>query len=63
MLETLSKSNQLQQIQVTVGKKSGKIKKFPFSSPVISVSDLPPTEHGRYDSSPVVCRLYRHSRQ
>jgi hypothetical protein len=44
MLETLSKSNQLQQIKVTVGEKPGKIEKFPFSSPLISVSDLPATE-------------------
>jgi hypothetical protein len=44
MLETLSKSNQLQQIQVTVGEKPGKIEKFPFSSPLISVSDLSATE-------------------
>ena len=44
MLESLSKPSQLQQIQVTVGEKPGKIEKFPFSSPLISVSDLPATE-------------------
>ncbi len=44
MLETLSTSNQLQEIKVTVGEKPGKIEKFPLSSPLISVSDLPATE-------------------
>ncbi len=44
MLESLSKPNQLQQMQATVGEKPGKIEKFPFSSPLISVSDLPATE-------------------
>jgi glucose/arabinose dehydrogenase len=44
MLESLSKPSQLQKIKVTVGEKPRKIEKFPFSSPLISVSDLPATE-------------------
>ncbi|MEZ2225878.1 MAG: AAA-like domain-containing protein [Microcoleus sp.] len=44
MLQLLSKPSQLQQVEVSIGKKPGKIDKFPFSSRLISVSDLPATE-------------------
>ncbi|XZO02472.1 MAG: hypothetical protein ACM65L_01375 [Microcoleus sp.] len=44
MLQLLSKPSQLQQVEVSVGKKPGKIDKFRFSSSLISVSDLPATE-------------------
>ncbi|MFM9267999.1 AAA-like domain-containing protein [Tychonema sp. BBK16] len=44
MLESLSKPSQLQQMQVTLSEQSATIQKFPFSSPLISVSDLPATE-------------------
>ncbi|MEG4804941.1 AAA-like domain-containing protein [Microcoleus sp. ARI1-B5] len=44
MIEILSPQNQLPQIEIEVGKKSGKLELLPSASPVLPVSDLPATE-------------------
>jgi hypothetical protein len=44
MSEILSQPNQVPQIEVEVGEKSGKIELFPSASPLFSVCDLPATE-------------------